>query len=235
MGLSKTSDFAKPQNGPAAVRIPTFARELTILVPAYNEANNIADTLRSIQAQTVRVREIIVVDDGSSDDTGDIASAFGVTVLRTPANTGSKGRALNFALEKVRTELTMTIDADTVLAPDAIERLLPVLDDHLVGIACGFVIPRYVRTFWERGRYIEYLLAFTFYKGIQDSYGKILVASGCCSVYRTAPLRALGGWSERTVSEDMDCNAGEIPASLAERPPGLQSSSFVDLCSRSRL
>jgi poly-beta-1,6-N-acetyl-D-glucosamine synthase len=73
-----------------------------------------------------------------------------------------------------------------------------------VAAACGFVIPRHVHTIWERGRYVEYLFAFTFYKQVQDFYGKPLISSGCFSVYRTGVLREHGGWSTRTLAEDMD-------------------------------
>ena len=66
------------------------------------------------------------------------------------------------------------------------------------------VVPRYVRTIWERGRYIEYLFAFTFFKPIQDMLGKPLISSGCFSAYRTDVLRKVGGWSTRTLAEDMD-------------------------------
>ena len=73
-----------------------------------------------------------------------------------------------------------------------------------VTAACGFVVPRHVSSVWERGRYVEYLLAFSFYKPIQDHYAKPLIASGCFSIYRTAVLRAHGGWQTRTMAEDMD-------------------------------
>jgi biofilm PGA synthesis N-glycosyltransferase PgaC len=126
-----------------------------------------------------------------------VARALGVRVVRPPSNTGSKAGAQNFALAHVRTAFTMAIDADTSLAPDAIERLLAAFADPRVVAACGFVIPRHVRTIWERGRYIEYLFAFTFYKQVQDYYGKPFIASGCFSAYRTDVLRAHGGWGTR--------------------------------------
>jgi biofilm PGA synthesis N-glycosyltransferase PgaC len=182
---------------------------VTVLVPAYNERDSIADTIRSLQAQTVPPAEIIVIDDGSSDDTGDVARACGVTVVRPPANTGSKAGAQNFALDRVRTVLTMAVDADTVLAPDALEKLLtaftdPPADQVPIAAACGFVIPRFISSLWERGRYVEYLMAFSWYKPIQDYYHKPLISSGCFSVYQTKILRANGGWSTRTLAEDMD-------------------------------
>jgi poly-beta-1,6-N-acetyl-D-glucosamine synthase len=178
--------------------------DLTVIVPAYNEAASVADTIRSIQRQTVPVAEIVVVDDCSTDGTGEVARRCGVTVLRPPANTGSKAGAQNYALEQVRTEFTLALDADTVLAPDAIELLLRGLEDPGTAAVCGFVLPRYVSTLWERGRYVEYLFAFGFLKPIQDYYGKPLIASGCFSAYRTDRLREQGGWSTRTLAEDMD-------------------------------
>ena len=177
---------------------------LTVMVPAYNEAESIADTIRSLQEQTCVPEEIVVIDDCSTDGTAEVASALGVTVLRPPQNTGSKAGAQSFALDRVRTEMVMALDADTTLAPDAIEQLLAAFSDPEVTAACGSVLPRHVRTVWERGRYVEYLLAFGFFKRVQEHYGKPLISSGCFSIYRTAELRALGGWSTRTMAEDMD-------------------------------
>jgi biofilm PGA synthesis N-glycosyltransferase PgaC len=178
--------------------------QLTVLVPAYNEGASIGDTIRSLREQTVLPAEIIVIDDCSTDDTYEIARGLGVTVMRPPVNTGSKAGAQNFALPWVRTPFVMAIDADTSLAPDAIEQLHHAFGDTEVAAACGFVIPRYVRTIWERGRYVEYLFAFTFYKQVQEYYDKPLISSGCFSMYRTEVLRAHGGWQTRTLAEDMD-------------------------------
>ncbi len=181
-----------------------LAARLTIIIPAYNESASIADTVRSIKAQTVPVHRVIVIDDGSTDDTGAVAAAAGAEVVRPPRNTGSKAGAQNFALADVESEYVMAIDADTTLAPDAIEKLLVAFEDTEVAAACGFVIPRYVHTMWERGRFIEYMMAFTFHKPIQDYYSKPFISSGCFSAYRTVLLKQTGGWSTRTLAEDMD-------------------------------
>jgi cellulose synthase/poly-beta-1,6-N-acetylglucosamine synthase-like glycosyltransferase len=177
---------------------------VTVIVPAYNEAASIGDTIESLLAQTMPAAEIIVIDDCSSDDTAAVAASYGVTVVRPPKNTGSKAGAQNHALAQVRTEFTLAVDADTIVAPDAIEKLHGAMQGSDLAAACGFVVPRYVRTVWERGRYIEYLLAFSFYKPIQDHYGKPLISSGCFSIYRTDVLKAHGGWQTRTMAEDMD-------------------------------
>ena len=180
------------------------AGEVTVIVPAYNEAESVGETVRSLREQTSPAAEIIVVDDCSTDGTGAIARSLGVTVVRPSENTGSKAGAQTFALQYVKTEFVMAIDADTTLAPDAIELLFAAFDDPNVAAASGSVLPRRVRTVWERGRYIEYMFAFSFVKRVQDHYGKPLISSGCFSIYRTADVRALGGWSDRTMAEDMD-------------------------------
>jgi biofilm PGA synthesis N-glycosyltransferase PgaC len=177
---------------------------ITVIVPAFNEAPTVADTIRSLLDQSHPPARVIVVDDCSSDGTGDIARACGATVVRPPANTGSKAGAQTFGLSFVETDLVVAVDADTTLAPDALECLSRCFDDAAVAAACGFVLPRHVRTIWERGRYIEYLFAFGFYKQVQDFYGRPLIASGCFSMYRTDMLRQCGGWSARTLAEDMD-------------------------------
>ncbi|MDX2017258.1 MAG: glycosyltransferase family 2 protein [Planctomycetota bacterium] len=190
---------------------------ITVLIPAYNEAAFVADTVRSVQAQTVHIDQIIVIDDASSDGTGDVARACGeeVIVVRPERNCGSKATALNFGLSFTTSEYTLAIDADTTLAPDAVEKLMKHFDAPApsatggpatprVAAVCGMVVPRNVSTIWERGRYVEYLYAFTFYKPIQDWFERPLIASGCFTAFRTDVLRRLGGWSTRTVGEDMD-------------------------------
>jgi biofilm PGA synthesis N-glycosyltransferase PgaC len=179
--------------------------DVTVIVPAYNEAGHVGNTVRSLQTQTLGPAKIVVVDDCSSDGTGDVARSYGVTVIRPETNTGTKAGAQNFALNgHVGTPLTMILDADTTLAPDAIEKLSEAFDDPDVAAACGFVVPRHVRSLWERGRYIEYLFSFSLIKEVQDFYRKPMISSGCLSMYRSDALRAAGGWSTRTMAEDMD-------------------------------
>lgn len=181
-----------------------FTAELTVIIPAYNEADSLADTVKSLVNQTCPPGRVIVVDDCSTDGSALVAANLGAEVLRPPANTGSKAGAQTFALAFVATRYVMAIDADTVLAPDAIEQLAVAFEDPQVAAACGLVLPRHVRTVWERGRYVEYLYSFTFHKQVQDALGKPLISSGCFSAYRTDVLCALGGWSTRTMAEDMD-------------------------------
>jgi cellulose synthase/poly-beta-1,6-N-acetylglucosamine synthase-like glycosyltransferase len=180
------------------------AHDVTVVIPAYNEAETIADTLASLAGQTIADFAVIVVDDGSTDNTGEIAEALGATVLRPHCNTGSKAGAQTFALDYVNTPFVITIDADTVLAPDAIACLMARLRPSRAAAACGYVLPKRVQTLWELGRCAEYLFALGFYKRIQDAMRRPLISSGCFSGYRTDAVRAAGGWSTVTLTEDVD-------------------------------
>jgi N-acetylglucosaminyltransferase len=177
---------------------------LTVIVPAHNEELGLPATLEALRRQTVPPEEIIVVDDGSADRTGEVAASYGATVLRPDRNLGSKARAQNHALPTCKSDLVLAVDADTVLAPDYIEKIKPVFDDPEVVVAAGNVQTRFTRTAWERGRSIEYLFGFHWHRPIQNGANSPVVCSGCCSAFRRKTLVAFGGFPERTIVEDMD-------------------------------
>jgi cellulose synthase/poly-beta-1,6-N-acetylglucosamine synthase-like glycosyltransferase len=177
---------------------------LSVIVPAHNEEHGLPATLEALLRQTVPAERIIVVDDGSTDRTGEVAAGYGVTVVRPPQNLGSKAKAQNYALPYCDTDLVLAVDADTVLADDYIELIKPAFDDARVVIAAGCVQSRFERTWTERGRSIEYLYGFHWNRPIQNLANSPTVCSGCCSVFRREPLVEFGGFPERTIVEDMD-------------------------------
>src|SRR5829696_8429439 len=123
----------------------SLVARITAIIPAYNESESIADTIRSLQRQTHPIDEIIVVDDCSTDNTGAVAVALGVTVLRPPTNTGSKAGAQTYALTSVQTEFCMAIDADTEVAPDGVQKLLGAFAEPAIAAACSKELPRKLR------------------------------------------------------------------------------------------
>jgi cellulose synthase/poly-beta-1,6-N-acetylglucosamine synthase-like glycosyltransferase len=175
-----------------------------VIVPAYNEEVHLGDTLASILTQTHVPDQIVVVDDCSTDGTGAVAEAYGAQVARPKQNQGSKARAQNFPLSSLACDIVLTVDADTVLAPSYIERILEAFRNPDTVMAAGCVLPRAARTVWERGRRIEYLFGFHFHRPVQHMVGAPVVCSGCCCAFRLDDLRALGGFPERTLVEDMD-------------------------------
>ncbi|HEX3830274.1 MAG TPA: glycosyltransferase family 2 protein [Sporichthyaceae bacterium] len=181
------------------------------IVPAYNEEAGLGDTLRSLLAQDTPFDEIIVVDDGSADRTAAIARAYGVTVLRPERNLGSKAKAQNYALAQIvarpesdHPDLVVPVDADTVFARDYLTEIQKPFTDPNVAIAGGSVLTRHAHTIWERGRLVEYLTGFHFYRQVQNAFDSPLVCSGCCSAFRLTYLVEFGGFPERTIVEDID-------------------------------
>jgi glycosyltransferase involved in cell wall biosynthesis len=182
---------------------------VTVIVPAHNEEDGIRDTLDALMQQTDRPERIIVVDDCSQDNTGPVAREYGVEVLRPPHNLGSKAKAQNYALPCCATDLVLAVDADTTLAADYVERIKRPFEDPRVVIAAGNVQTKVTRTVTERGRSIEYLYGFHFYRPIQNRAGAPVVCSGCCSAFRREVLVASGGFPERTIVEDFDWTASQ--------------------------
>ncbi len=192
----------------------------TVVIPAHNEAECIVDTVSSILKQSRLPDLVVVVDDGSSDGTGDLVRQnfkAGVIVLTPLKNLGSKAKAQNFALNYkktdrsflINTDTVVTIDADTTLKQDALEKMLVEMDkDPSISVACGTVIPANPDNPYTLGRLGEYLYAFMFPKAIQNALGRnIYIASGCFGCYRLDLLRKFGGWHETTMAEDMDLTA----------------------------
>lgn len=177
---------------------------VTVLVPAYNEEASIAATITSLKNQSYPIERILVIDDCSTDNTKQIALYQGAEVVTTNKQTGTKARAQNYVLPLVTTDVVIPIDADTCLASDAIEKMLPPLQDETIASVCGFVLSQKVETLWERARYIQFLWGFPVTKAAQGNLGVVTVSSGCFSAYRTELLKQLGGFPTRTVVEDMD-------------------------------
>ncbi len=107
---------------------------ISIVIPAYNEARGIRGVLEKLNEWRDRWFEIIVVDDGSNDGTGEIASAAGARVIRHPRNKGY-GASLKTGIRAATTEIVVTLDSDGQHDPEDIARLLDMLEgnDMVVG------------------------------------------------------------------------------------------------------
>jgi cellulose synthase/poly-beta-1,6-N-acetylglucosamine synthase-like glycosyltransferase len=194
---------SKPKGVPKLKIIPNWS--VVVFVPALNEADCIGDTIASLHTQTYPISKIVVIDDGSKDNTGGIAKRAGATVIRFERDDeNNKPRSFNTALRQTDSDLFVTVDGDTFLAPDAIEKCVAKFDDPRVACASGTVIPRHIRSIWERARFFEYCYAFMVPKWAQAYLELIFVAPGCFSVHRREHCQAIGDFSNRTQGEDLD-------------------------------
>ncbi|PBC81623.1 MULTISPECIES: bifunctional polysaccharide deacetylase/glycosyltransferase family 2 protein [unclassified Streptomyces] len=178
---------------------------VTVLVPAYNEAAGIESTLRSLLASTHRQLQIIVIDDGSSDGTADIAARIGdprVRVIRQ-ANAG-KAAALNTGLAHARYEIVVMVDADTVFEPDAIHHLIQPLAHPAVGAVSGNTKVGNRRRLLGRWQHLEYVFGFNLDRRMFEVLECMPTVPGAIGAFRRDALMGVGGVSEDTLAEDTD-------------------------------
>jgi glycosyltransferase involved in cell wall biosynthesis len=106
---------------------------VSLIIPAYNEANHLSHLLTSIPPC---IHEVIVVDDGSSDDTATIAQKNGAVVVRHPVNQG-KGIAMISGIEKATGDVVVFMDADLQHRPQDIDRLLDPIRTDSADLSIG--------------------------------------------------------------------------------------------------
>jgi glycosyltransferase involved in cell wall biosynthesis len=175
--------------------------KVTAYIPVYNGAEFVGPNIEGLLAQTHPFDEILVIDDGSTDGTGEIAAGYkGVTVIRHPKNKGvAAGR--NTALRAARNELVAAFDADCVADPEWLATLLPYLDDPKVVGTGGRLVEGIQRTVADRWRNAR----------MAQEWGPSYVRNppflfGSNALLRKSVIVELGGYNEsmRTCGEDPD-------------------------------
>src|SRR5437867_9665100 len=180
---------------------------ISLLIAAYNEEENITETIRGIKSQDYPAGiEIILVDDGSNDNTVDLVQSLGLRNLKVvKANHGGKARALNEGLKHIKNDIVICIDADTYLQPQALRRIVArfITDPPNTGAVAGCVLVKNSRsTFMTRLQEWDYFTGIASAKRQQSLYQGTLVAQGAFSAFRTKLVRAHHGWPS-VIGEDI--------------------------------
>jgi cellulose synthase/poly-beta-1,6-N-acetylglucosamine synthase-like glycosyltransferase/peptidoglycan/xylan/chitin deacetylase (PgdA/CDA1 family) len=189
-----------------------YTKPVTVLVPAYNEKEIIADTLRSLVASTHPIR-IVVIDDGSTDGTADIADALGypnVTVVRQP-NSG-KSAALNTGIAHADTEVVVMMDGDTVFEPDTVRLLVQPFATAEVGAVAGNAKVANRTGMVALWQHIEYVVGFSIDRRAYDVMRCMSTVPGAVGAFRTEALKQVNGLSDDTLAEDTDLTIAIIRA-----------------------
>ena len=192
---------------PAPADHPEYKPQVTVLVPAYNEEAAIVQTIKAALACDYPKLEILVMDDGSTDQTPDLVRAnFGndprVRMISQP-NRG-KPAALNHGLEEATGEVIISIDGDTIVDPEAIPRLVRHFADPKVGAVAGNVKVINRNRWLTRWQALEYITSQNLEKRAFDLLNCIPVVPGAVGAWRTSVLRDHHGFSGDTVAEDTD-------------------------------
>jgi len=186
---------------------PDFKPLVTVLVPAYNEAKVVARTIHAVLASDWQHLEVVVIDDGSSDDTADIADAIAARDPRVrcvrQTNAG-KAAAANHGLSVAAGEIVVAVDADTLIDPRAVGLLARHFADPEVTAVCGNVEVGNVKGMLTAFQAIEYVTSQNFDRRAFAALNCISVVPGALGAWRRANVLAIGGYSDDTLTEDAD-------------------------------
>ncbi|MHC4787739.1 MAG: glycosyltransferase family 2 protein [Planctomycetota bacterium] len=183
---------------------------VSIIVAAHNEEETIAAAIESLLSLDYENREIIVVDDASTDRTYQIAKRYAdqgrIKLLRNSGPSGRGGRpiASNFGLRMSTGDFIVSVDADTSFDRDLLRRLIGPFHDPQVGVVAANIKARNAgRTVWTNLQAAEYLMSIGLWKRWTNVLGTTLQASGACGAFRREALEDAGAWSAE-ITEDID-------------------------------
>jgi cellulose synthase/poly-beta-1,6-N-acetylglucosamine synthase-like glycosyltransferase/spore germination protein YaaH/peptidoglycan/xylan/chitin deacetylase (PgdA/CDA1 family) len=197
--------FGKP------AEVASYKPKVAVLIPAYNEEKVIERTIRAALNSNYPNLHVIVIDDGSKDRTLEVArnafaaeAASGKVLILGKPNSG-KAEALNFGIEHIGdAELFVGIDADTIIASDAISRLVPHFIRPEVGAIAGNAKVGNRVNLWTRWQALEYITSQNFERRALDVLGAVSVVPGAIGAWRVSAVREAGGYHVDTVAEDAD-------------------------------
>ncbi|MCE7009478.1 glycosyltransferase [Kibdelosporangium philippinense] len=204
LGLANTARRVareREQNPP-----PWYSPPVSVIVPAYNESANIVATVQSLLANTHTADvEVIVVDDGSTDDTADLVLALGQPGVRVVRQRNSgKSVALNTGIAHAAHDILILVDGDTVFEPETIGHLVQPMIDPTVGAVSGNTKVANRRSLLGRWQHLEYCAGSNLDRQILNALQCIPTVPGAIGAFRREALRQVGGISSQTIAEDTD-------------------------------
>jgi biofilm PGA synthesis N-glycosyltransferase PgaC len=182
---------------------------VSILVPCFNESEQLHETLAYLDAIEYPDYEIICINDGSSDNTGAILDTLSeqyarLRVIHLTAN-GGKARALNVGALMAKHEILVCIDSDAVLDPHAVTWLVAQFENSpRLGAVTGNPRIRNRSTLLGKIQVGEFSSIIGLIKRAQRIYGRIFTVSGVVAAFRRAALQRIGFWHSDTVTDDID-------------------------------
>jgi cellulose synthase/poly-beta-1,6-N-acetylglucosamine synthase-like glycosyltransferase len=180
---------------------------VTVLVPAHNEEKVIVRSIEALLASDYEPLEIVVIDDGSKDDTLAVVEhsfADEPRVRSFKKVNGGKAEALNFGIEHASGEIVIGMDADTLFAPDAISKLVRHFADERVGAVAGNAKVGNRINLLTRWQALEYITNQNLDRRAFDLLNCITVVPGAIGAWRKDLVREAGGFTGDTLAEDAD-------------------------------
>jgi len=182
---------------------------VTLIVPAYNEGMGLESSIESLIAMDYPRYEIVVVDDGSSDDTyttavrlSGVYGAHRIRVITQP--NGGKASALNNGIANARGELIVCMDGDSRLEPQTLKQAVKHFTDPSVGAVAGDVkVVNRLNTLTKL-QALEYIEGLSLVRTAHAFFRRVMVIPGPIGVFRKEVLQEVGGYFQDTYAEDCE-------------------------------
>src|SRR4029077_18979576 len=179
-------------------RVPAGKSTVSVIIPTFNGGSGLGPTIASLRRQTLRPVEIIVVDDGSTDQTRAVAErarSLGlVDMVICNGTRCGRSAAINAAARFAGGDLLLTVDADTVYEPTAVARLAAAFSDpRVAGASCNIAISNERESLWTGLQSVEYLMSVSAGRSFLDVVRAVACLSGACSMFRRDVFVQQGG------------------------------------------
>jgi cellulose synthase/poly-beta-1,6-N-acetylglucosamine synthase-like glycosyltransferase/peptidoglycan/xylan/chitin deacetylase (PgdA/CDA1 family) len=206
----KHSKRVRQASGSAGHEAP---RSVSVIIPAFNEEVGIAATVRSVAVSQDVDLEIIVVDDGSTDDTAAIARGLAIPGLRVirQENAG-KAAALQAGIDLARADIVVLLDGDTVFEPQTIHHLVAPFADPGIGAVAGNTKVGNRRGLLGKWQHLEYVVGFNLDRRLYEELNCMPTVPGAIGAFRKQALDAAGGVPRDTLAEDTDLTIAVLRA-----------------------
>lgn len=181
---------------------------VSIIIPCHNSSKVIDETLKQVLNLEYENKEIIVVDDGSTDNTYEIASKYKqyVNVVRRSFCSGRKTGAINFGLAFTSGDVIVVIDDDTIVEKNSLNYIVkPLFDTSVAGAGANIRIFSNNSNLITKLQEIEYMIIMQLVKPFQAYFFKaVLIISGSYGAFKKKYLERIGGWDIDIITEDLD-------------------------------
>lgn len=181
------------------------AHKISILIPCHNEEKSIKKCVESYLNQTRKIDEIVVVNDGSTDNSLKILKGFGkkIKLINVAKTAGNKSYAQERGLKKITGDIFLTVDADTILDRNFVKRIIVNFEDSNVVAVAGYV--KSLKHNWLTAcRELNYVVGQRLHKTAQSYLGAIFVVSGCAGAFRTKDFKKYINFEHDSLTEDLD-------------------------------
>ena len=179
---------------------------VSVIIPAYNEEKSISRTIDSILKSDYPIHkfEILVVDDGSKDNTLRIAKKFENEMLKVfHKKNGGKASALNYGIKKSNGKIIFSMDADTFVEPETMKKMVRYFKNENVMSVTPAMLIHKPKSILQRIQHAEYMLGLFLRKAFA-SLNSIYITPGAFSAYRKSFFDKYGGYDEGNITEDLE-------------------------------